>query len=110
EEPRVECVRPGVDPIRDDLRRLLRDRDEILPLGRYHAVALRALALRDEDGRSRGGAEQVLDEAAVDHVAAIQDDERVLEMRAGFPDRVGRAELFRLRDVGDVSAEGLPIL
>src|SRR6266581_1682911 len=29
---------------------------------------------------------------------------------AGFPDRVGRSELLRLRDVGDVGSERLPVL
>src|SRR5437899_8268219 len=73
-------------------------------------VALGPLALRDEHGRFRGGGEEVLDETRVDHVAAIEDDERILEMPAGFPDRVGRSELFRLRDVGDVGSERLPVL
>src|SRR5207244_174417 len=106
----VYDCRPLVDQVRDDLGRFLLDRDQFFASDGHDPVALGALALRDEHGRLRGGGEEVLDETGVDHVAAIQDDERILEVSASFPDRVGRSELLRLGNVRDVGAERLAVL
>src|SRR2546426_750716 len=110
EDPGVEDVGPGVDEVRDDLGRLLRDRHEHFAAGRDDAITLRPFALRDEHRGFRRRGEEVFDEPPVDHVAPVEDDERVLEVSAGFPDCMGGSELFRLCDVSNVGPERLPVL
>src|SRR6267143_6053922 len=110
EHPFVEDVCPGVDEVRDDLGRFLRDRNEVLPLDRDDAVAAGPLALCNDDPWLVAGRQKVLDEATVDHIAPVEDEERLLEVRPGLLHRMGGPELFRLRDVRDVSVERLAVL
>src|SRR3989475_783782 len=110
EDPGVEDVGPGVDEVRDDLGRLLRDRHELFAADRDDAITLGSFALGDEHRGFRRRGEEVFDEPLVDHVAPVEDDERVLEVSAGFPYCMGGPELFRLCDVSDVGHERLPVL
>ncbi|TLZ88535.1 MAG: hypothetical protein E6K00_03225 [Methanobacteriota archaeon] len=110
EDPLVEGVRPRVGQVRDDLGRLLRDPDQVLPFDRDDSVAPRPFALCDQDRRLPVASEQVLDETAVDHVAPVQDEERALEVGPGLRHAVRRAELLLLRDVRDAGVERLSVL
>src|SRR5207247_595614 len=101
---------PGVDEVRGHLRWLLRDRDEVLPLDGDDAVASGPLALRDDHRRLVADRQKVLDETTVDHVAPVEDEERLLEVRPGLLHRMGGPKLFRLRDVRDACAERLAVL
>src|SRR5207245_4277966 len=110
EDPLVEGVRPRVDQVREDLGRLLRDPNQVLPVDRDDSVAPRPFALRDQDRRLPVASEEVLDETAVDHVAPVQDQEWPLEVGSGLGHAVRRAELLLLRDVRDACVERLSVL